>query len=97
MSKLLFSFSDDRNDEPFIIFKTSFYYYALIGSLLVFIIGVPVSWMTNKNDPPVDPDLISPVSHWLLKKEKKKTNYYSVDEALKMVLSPEKIKNIDSQ
>lgn len=63
--------------------------------MLVFIIGVPVSLLTNKNDPPVDPDLISPVCHWLLKKEKKKSDYYTVDEALKMVLSPEKIKNTD--
>lgn len=76
--------------EPPIIFKTSPFFYTMIGFLIVFMVGVPVSWFTNKNKSDVDPDLISPFCRSLLPNKDSTTNknsdvYYSVDTALRIL------------
>ncbi|XP_017772838.1 PREDICTED: sodium-coupled monocarboxylate transporter 2-like [Nicrophorus vespilloides] len=70
----------DSSEEVFALFKISHYYFTAMGTLLVIIIGLPVSWFTGGREQIVDPDLISPVSKWMLKKD-----YYAVEKALKMV------------
>ncbi|XP_017772840.1 PREDICTED: sodium-coupled monocarboxylate transporter 1-like [Nicrophorus vespilloides] len=67
------------------LFRITHYYYAAMGTLLVLLIGLPVSYFTRNEEDVVDPDLISPVSKWMLKKEKGK--YYDVKKALNIVHS----------
>ncbi|XP_015834034.1 sodium-coupled monocarboxylate transporter 2 [Tribolium castaneum] len=74
--------------EPPAIFRISFYYYTLIGALSTIIFALIISYMTNKNDPPVDKSLISPVSHFLLPKDTKTNGvveYNTVERALEVV------------
>lgn len=49
--------------------------------------GLIISYMTNKNDPPVDKSLISPVSYFLLPKDVKTNgvHYNNVEKALHIV------------
>lgn len=73
--------SISEDSEPFFLYRITFYYYTLIGVLVVFIVGLPVSWFTKKSTDKVDQDLISPAFQWLIPKEKK-IDYYSIDKGL---------------
>ncbi|KAF2901934.1 hypothetical protein ILUMI_04247, partial [Ignelater luminosus] len=68
-------------EEPFVLYRISFWYNTLIGAVIVIIIGLIISWFTNKNQPPVNPDLISPVMHFMLPKSSVSStkDYLSVD------------------
>ncbi|XP_063925702.1 sodium-coupled monocarboxylate transporter 1-like [Zophobas morio] len=74
---------------PF-IFRISYYYYTLIGCAMSMIIGIIISYMTNKDQCPVDKALLSPVIYSFLPEDSKKNGaivYTSVEKALH-TLSP---------
>lgn len=83
--------------EPFFLYRISYYYYSLLGSSMVFIIGLPISYFTRKHEKPVNRALISPIIHWMLPKKESKDNYYSIDIASKIVNTNgvEKLEKID--
>lgn len=72
----------DLDVEPFVLFRISFWYYTAVGTIVTVLIGLIVSWFTNKNVPPVDPGLISPVVRRWMTKEKE---YVRVENALELV------------
>ncbi|KAF5285036.1 hypothetical protein FQR65_LT02348 [Abscondita terminalis] len=47
-------------NEPFILFRISYWYFPFISASLVIIIGLIVSWCTKSDNHSVDPKLISP-------------------------------------
>jgi sodium-coupled monocarboxylate transporter 8/12 len=82
--------------QPHVIFRISYYYYTLIGTIVSMILGLVISYMTNKDDPPVDKALISPVSYFLLPKDSKSngfTQYNTVTKALHLVTTDSDIDN----
>lgn len=68
-----------------------------MGFVLVFLIGIPVSLLTKNKNHHVNPDLISPVCHWLLPKENKNIEYYSVEQAIKNMMHSDAEKNESDQ
>ena len=51
-------------EEPIFLFKISILHFTLIGALVVIIVGLIVSYLTNEMDSSaVDPDHISPLLH----------------------------------
>lgn len=55
------------------MFRLSYHWITPIGVLTVIIVGLIVSFVTGKvNASCLDPDLISPISYWLLPKEAEK-------------------------
>lgn len=74
--------------EPSFLFRITYWYYGIMGCLIVFIVGIPMSYLTkSKTDKIVNRDLITPIMQWALKDESLKQDklYYSVDKALKIV------------
>uniref|UniRef100_A0A1Y1KD11 Sodium/solute symporter n=1 Tax=Photinus pyralis TaxID=7054 RepID=A0A1Y1KD11_PHOPY len=57
-------------EEPNAFYRISFWYYTFLGFLVVIVVGLVVSWLTRKNNPPVRPELLSPSVQFLLPKEK---------------------------
>ncbi|KAK5642687.1 hypothetical protein RI129_008854 [Pyrocoelia pectoralis] len=55
-------------DQPFILFRLSHWYNAFMSVTVVTIIGLVVSWITMDDKVHINPDLISPVSMVLLKR-----------------------------
>lgn len=79
------------NDDPFdvpLIFQLSFMYYALLGTMILFLVALPVSWMTGSCEP-FDERLLTP---FLRSKKWKESNMSKHVEA-----SYEKVemKNVD--
>lgn len=76
-------------EEPFVLYRISFWYFFLLITAMVIIIGLIVSWITNTNDSHiVHPDLISPLGHFLFPQSIenfKLKNYSTVDVALELV------------
>lgn len=75
----------NHHEEPFFLYRITHYYYTLIGFSLVFLIGTTTSWLFKGDEPPVHPDLISPIAHRFLTDESKKLQYFEVDVALKQI------------
>ncbi|XP_044736108.1 sodium-coupled monocarboxylate transporter 2-like isoform X2 [Chrysoperla carnea] len=79
-----------NEDEVFVLFRMSYIFYTCFGTVVQIVVGLVVSWITGFNDlKEVNPDLISPVMHWVLPKqpvsEKEKEQYKSVEESLEML------------
>jgi sodium-coupled monocarboxylate transporter 8/12 len=70
--------------EPFFLFRISFYYQCLIGAFTTIFLGLVISYMTKKDETPVDRSLISPVSHFLLP-ESEESQYRDVESALRIL------------
>ncbi|KAK5650870.1 hypothetical protein RI129_001899 [Pyrocoelia pectoralis] len=50
------------DEQPFWLFKISFQYYDLIGTIISVIVGSVISWLTKrKDDPLVNPEHLSPI------------------------------------
>ncbi|KAJ8967444.1 hypothetical protein NQ317_015255 [Molorchus minor] len=69
------------------IFRISFYWYTMIGAIIGIIVGLIISYLSEKNDPPVPMKLLSPVTYPFLSEEHKNadTEYYGIREALQKV------------
>jgi sodium-coupled monocarboxylate transporter 8/12 len=78
--------------EPFFLFRISFYYQCLIGALTTIFLGLVISYMTKKEEAPVDKSLISPVSHFLLP-EAHESQYRDVESALEILETDSKSKD----
>ncbi|XP_069691678.1 sodium-coupled monocarboxylate transporter 1-like [Periplaneta americana] len=64
--------NDLEIEEPFVLFRLSYLYLIVVGCFTVIVVGLPVSFLTGANDPSkMHPDLLSPVIHWMLPKDKK--------------------------
>ncbi|KAF5299820.1 hypothetical protein FQA39_LY11357 [Lamprigera yunnana] len=82
-------------EEPLWLFRISFQYYHVLGTITTIIIGLLISWITSrKSDFDVNPDLLSPVVHRFLKKnvdqeppEKIDANEDKVNEELSVPVS----------
>ncbi|XP_017772841.1 PREDICTED: sodium-coupled monocarboxylate transporter 2-like [Nicrophorus vespilloides] len=80
------TFAEHEPTEVSFIYRLSFYYYVVLGTFMVFLIGIPVSWFTRDDEPPVHKDLICGVMQWAIPKDKKRPpTYYSVEKAIEMV------------
>ncbi|KAF5303909.1 hypothetical protein FQA39_LY01694 [Lamprigera yunnana] len=61
--------------QPFILYRLSFWYNSLIATFILIVVGLIVSWCTKDEDEFVDPELISPISQFLItRKRLKKVN-----------------------
>ncbi|KAF2901935.1 hypothetical protein ILUMI_04248 [Ignelater luminosus] len=74
-------------EEPFVLFRISSWYYIAVGTVVTLLVGLIISWFTNRDDPPVHPDLISPVIRRWMSKEKQGAppDYVSIERALELV------------
>ncbi|XP_060535121.1 sodium-coupled monocarboxylate transporter 2-like [Cylas formicarius] len=79
--------------EPiFVLFRISFYWYTMTGAIVGIVVGLVISYLTNKDDPPVERHLVSPVVRFLLPKDIKKTaqvngraDYHTIEKAMELV------------
>nr|CAD7449788.1 unnamed protein product [Timema bartmani] len=54
-------------EDVFFLYRMSYLWYSIIGTLTAIIVGLIVSFMTGPRDPrSIDPDLLSPVIHRFL-------------------------------
>lgn len=71
------------------MFRISYFYYSIIGASSTIISGLIISYLTNKNSPPVDKKLISPVVRFFLNENDVKTHksipYSTVNKAMNIV------------
>lgn len=82
-----------QENEPFLLFRLSFYWYTMIGSLITVAVGLIISFLTEKDDKPVDRKLISPIAQFMLPRQYEDDHVcYSVerDAAESDKLNPEK-------
>lgn len=64
-------------ENIFPLFRISHYYYSLVGTLVVLIIGLPISWITGK-EVNVDEKLITPWMRWaIIKVDSKDHKHYN--------------------
>ncbi|XP_063917033.1 sodium-coupled monocarboxylate transporter 2-like [Zophobas morio] len=61
--------------QPNVIFKTSFYYYTIIGATVTVIVGLVISFF-NKSNSSADKDFLSPVVYSCLQKESGENQEY---------------------
>lgn len=58
-----------NDDDIFVLFKITHYYYTFAGAMITMVAGVVISYFTqNVTDPKVNPDAISPVVYWIRQK-----------------------------
>ncbi|EFA00430.2 Putative sodium-dependent multivitamin transporter-like Protein [Tribolium castaneum] len=71
-------------NEPFILFRISYFFYTLIGSVVTLVVGLLISYTTS-DVATVDEKLITPLARFLLPKNRKAklAKYQSVEAALK--------------
>lgn len=70
-----------NREEPLWLFKISFYWYCLIGMVITLVVGLIVSYFTKeKNNKPIDKDLLSPVIYWMLPKTMEFNNEHKYSE-----------------
>ncbi|XP_064213530.1 sodium-coupled monocarboxylate transporter 1-like isoform X2 [Tribolium castaneum] len=60
----------ENSFQPPFIFRISYDHHCFIGVIITVILGLIISYLTNKNDAPVDKKLISPICHFLLPKHR---------------------------
>ncbi|KAF5273271.1 hypothetical protein FQR65_LT04693 [Abscondita terminalis] len=63
-------------DEPFYLYRLSYWYNSFIGLTVLITVGMMVSCCTKPDDQKVDVELISPILHYLNKKIKDRKNIY---------------------
>ncbi|XP_071056778.1 sodium-coupled monocarboxylate transporter 1-like [Onthophagus taurus] len=73
-------------EEPFVIYKVSFYFYTLLGLIIVFIVSIAVSYFT-KSDETLNKDCIAPISQRFIKSEKHPPTYYTIDKAANIAVN----------
>lgn len=73
----------ENGEEPFILYRISFYYYTMIGAFIAIIIAVMVSYFTER-DKPLNKDCLAPITLYFMKDESQ-PEYYSVNKAIELV------------
>ncbi|XP_048525822.1 uncharacterized protein LOC125505646 isoform X1 [Dendroctonus ponderosae] len=53
-------------NEPLLLFRLSFYWYTMIGSLITIAVGLIISLFTKKDEKQLDRKLISPIAQFML-------------------------------
>lgn len=81
--------SEAADLEPFFLYKINFYYYILMGALIVWLIGLPVSLATRAKNSYPDSSLISPVSHWMLPKDEER--YHDIEKSKNILVMQNKV------
>lgn len=67
VTQLEFHDALESSSSEFSIYHISFVWYSTVGTFLVFLIGIPVSYLTGSQDlEKMQTKLISPVVHWML-------------------------------
>lgn len=62
--------TDNIIDDTFALHKISFAWYPVIGAMIVWIVGIPVSYITGGQClKKLEKRLISPISHFLLPRD----------------------------
>lgn len=78
-----------ENYQPFFLYRISRYYYSLIGTVITMIAGYIISLFVEDDKKNFRTDLVSPLVHCLIPKEKKiihnNLEYCSIDKALAVV------------
>ncbi|KAF5303911.1 hypothetical protein FQA39_LY01696 [Lamprigera yunnana] len=52
---------ESPEEEPFVMYRITFWYYTIFGTVVVFVVGLLVSRFTEKDNKPIRPELFSPV------------------------------------
>ncbi|KAK4876935.1 hypothetical protein RN001_009441 [Aquatica leii] len=55
-------------NKPFILYRLSYWYSSLISAVLVTVVGVVISCITKSEKEKLNPELISPFAHFIIKK-----------------------------
>ncbi|XP_068918283.1 sodium-coupled monocarboxylate transporter 1-like [Tenebrio molitor] len=61
--------TDLVSQKPFYLFRISYFYHFTIATVLTIILGLIISYLTNKNERRPNKTLLSPVIHFLLSEE----------------------------
>lgn len=74
-------------DHSFSIYKIAFPWYGVLGTIIVFIVGIPVSYFTGGQDfKQLGRRLFSPVVHFLLPEDIMNNKDLPLQEAEKMYI-----------
>lgn len=85
-TSLMFNNHQDALDEVPLVFQLSFMYYTILGTIILFAVALPVSWMTGGCEP-FDERLLTPFlrsKNWETKEEKVKEAFYETVELNEM-------------
>ncbi|KAK4876939.1 hypothetical protein RN001_009445 [Aquatica leii] len=63
-------FVEEVTEEPFVMYRITFWYYTLFGTIVALVVGLIISFFTRASDHHVNSDLLSPVIKCLLPKQK---------------------------
>ncbi|KAK4876937.1 hypothetical protein RN001_009443 [Aquatica leii] len=63
------NFVDEATEEPFVMYRITFWYYTFFGTVVVVGVGLAISLFTQTNDHHVNSDLLSPLIKRLLPKQ----------------------------
>lgn len=77
-----------RSEEVFFLFRITYYYYTFIGTAVVIVVGLLVSYFTKPDTKILNKDLITPLMHWALPEEsipEDNIKYYNVEKAMNML------------
>ncbi|KAK9708917.1 Sodium:solute symporter family [Popillia japonica] len=55
-------------DDVFVVYRISFYWYALLGTIIVIVVSLIVSYFTEQ-EKPLNEDCIAPIAQFLIKKK----------------------------
>ncbi|KAF5288204.1 hypothetical protein FQA39_LY03972 [Lamprigera yunnana] len=69
--------------DIFILYRISFWYFTVIGTIMVVVVGVIVSWLTKEKNFKVNSNLLSPIARVIMRKTDVPHSgvYYDVNEA----------------
>ncbi|KAK4876940.1 hypothetical protein RN001_009446 [Aquatica leii] len=77
------NFVDEVKEEPFVMYRITFWYYTFFGTIVVLVVGLVISYFTRTSEHHVNPDLLSPVIKCLLPKQKESIANTNADFNLK--------------
>ncbi|XP_052867418.1 sodium-coupled monocarboxylate transporter 2-like [Anopheles cruzii] len=76
--------SSPQDSGEFSIYNISFVWYSTVGTLIVFLVGIPVSYLTGSQDMRnFKPKLIAPLAQWMLPAEVRQSDFSLKEENCK--------------
>ncbi|XP_050086804.1 sodium-coupled monocarboxylate transporter 2-like [Anopheles aquasalis] len=70
------TFHAPQDDAEFSIYNISFVWYSTVGTLIVFLVGIPVSYLTGSQDMRnFKAKLIAPLAQWMLPEEVRQNDF----------------------